>query len=128
MTVKTSCPKCGHVWRSRNGTPQNCPKCGEEKHSSAKAKHVVVTTEHRGVFGGTLLMRDDAAKTVALGDAQMCVYWSSDVRGVLGLASSGPSASCKVSPIVPRIDLQGVTAIIESTPAAQKCWRARPWQ
>jgi hypothetical protein len=87
---------------------------------------VVVTTGHRGVFFGHLAGGRDG-KTVELTNAQMCVYWSADVRGVLGLASSGPSRSCKVSRPVPRIILQDVTAVIDATPEAVALWQGRPW-
>lgn len=92
------------------------------------ARFVVVTTEHRGVFGGVLNGDQDSdATTLTLTDAQMCVYWSADMNGVLGLASSGPSRSCRVSPSVPKITLQGVTSVVDATEDAEKAWRARPW-
>ena len=87
---------------------------------------VVVTTEHRGVFFGNVEKIEPDNKIV-LTDAQMCVYWSSDVKGVLGLAATGPSKSCKVTPAVPRIGLTGVTAIMDCTEAAVAAWRGRPW-
>lgn len=88
---------------------------------------VVVTTEHRGVFAGVLAARDDAARTVRLTDAQMAVYWSTDVQGVLGLAASGPTKRCRISPAVPAVDLRGVTAVMEATSEAQAAWKGRPW-
>jgi hypothetical protein len=93
-----------------------------------KKRPVVVTTEHRGVFFGHLNGEDAASKVVTLTDVQMCVYWSADVNGVLGLASSGPSKSCRVTPAVPKITLQGVTAVMDATTVAEAAWRARPWQ
>jgi hypothetical protein len=86
---------------------------------------VVVTTEHKGVFFGNLVSQDDAS--VTLTDAQMCVYWSADVRGVLGLAAAGPSRGCKVTPAVPRIELQGVTAVMDATGEAVLAWEGKPW-
>lgn len=95
---------------------------------AAKKQFVVVTTAHRGVFGGYLNgAQDRGAKTVELHDCQMCVYWSSDVQGVLGLASSGPSKSCKVTPAVPKMTLQDVTSVMDATDAAEKAWAGRPW-
>jgi len=88
---------------------------------------VVVTTEHRGVFFGFLNGDDANAPTLTITDAQMCVYWSEDVNGVLGLASSGPSKKCRVSPKVPRLTLQAVTAVMDATDDAVKAWQARPW-
>lgn len=93
-----------------------------------KFQPVVVTTEHRGVFFGMLDTNDEAAKVVSIKDAQMCVYWSADVQGVLGLAATGPSKSCKVTPKVPKITLQGVTSVMDATPEAAKAWQAKPWR
>lgn len=87
---------------------------------------VVVTTAHKGVFFG-FLTGDRAAKVLELADAQMCVYWSSDVQGVLGLASAGPGSRCKVTRPVPRITLQDVTAVTDATGEAVKLWQERPW-
>lgn len=87
----------------------------------------MVTTAHRGVFFGFLTAARDS-KTVELTDAQMCVYWSEDVQGILGLASHGPSRSCKVTRPVPgRSTLQDVTSVIDATAEAVKLWQDRPW-
>jgi hypothetical protein len=89
---------------------------------------VVVTTLHKGVFFG-FLNGDHArdAKTIELADAQMCVYWSSDVQGVIGLAATGPTSRCKVTRPVPRMTLQDITAVIDATGEAVKLWQDRPW-
>lgn len=88
----------------------------------------VVTTQHRGVFAGTLHSKSDDAKTVVLTDARMCVYWSRVTHGVLGLAAKGPNAECRVGPAVPSLCLYGVTAVIEMTDEAAKAWEAEPWK
>lgn len=89
---------------------------------------VVVTTAHRGVFFGFLdPAADQAAKVIELAGAQMCVYWSEDVQGVLGLASHGPSGRCKVTRPVSRVTLQDVTAVMDVTGEAVKLWQDRPW-
>lgn len=87
---------------------------------------VVVTTSHRGVFFGCL-DGDRNATILDLTDAQMCVYWSPDVRGVLGLAATGPTSRCRIGPPVPRLTLQDVTAVFDATDEAVKAWQARPW-
>lgn len=94
----------------------------------AEKKGVVVTTSHRGVFFGYLTGARKDAKTLHLKQARMCIYWSADVRGVLGLASSGPSTRCKVGPAVPSITLQDVTAVIDASPEATEKWEKGPWQ
>ena len=91
-------------------------------------RFVVVTTEHRGVFGGFLpASEDDNSKTLTLTECQICVYWSADVKGVLGLAATGPSKDCRVSPAVPKMTLQGVTSVMDCTAEAAKAWQDRPW-
>ena len=87
----------------------------------------VVTTKHRGVFFGYLDGQSDTDTVLTLTDVQMCVYWSQDVKGVLGLAATGPSKNCRVTPAVPKMVLQGVTAVMDVTPAAVKAWGGRPW-
>lgn len=93
-----------------------------------KPTPVVICTEHKGVFFGFLngVQKPDAT-VLTVTDAQMCVSWTADIGGVLGLASSGPSKSCRVSPKVPKITLQGVTAVVEATEDAVKAWQSRPW-
>lgn len=89
-------------------------------------KAVLVTTEFRGVFFGYMT---DAPKdsTVELMRARNCVYWSADVRGFMGLASTGPNKSCRVGPAVPKITLSKVTAVVEVSPEATKEWEKGLW-
>jgi len=90
-----------------------------------KQQYVMVTTEHRGVFAGFLASKPGA--TVTLKDARNCVYWSADVKGFLGLASSGPTNDCKIGPAVLSLTLYKVTSIVEVTPEAQAKWEKSPW-
>lgn len=86
---------------------------------------LVVTTAHRGVFFG--YGKTTTNKTVRLEKAQMCVYWSADVKGVLGLAANGPTRGCKIGPPVPAMTLQDVTGVMEASEQAEKAWLAQPW-
>ena len=88
-------------------------------------KALLVTTDHRGVFFGYGV--PTAKSEIKLTDAQMCIYWSSDLKGVLGLASMGPSRNCKVGIPVPSIILRGVTAVTEVTKEAEAAWKKAPW-
>lgn len=97
--------------------------------TESKGAPVVVTTEHRGVFFGYL--QDDGTEpgtTVTITDAQMCVYWSTDVRGIVGLAATGPTSGCKITPAAPSITLHGVTAVMGATDEAVIAWQKRPWR
>ena len=92
---------------------------------TSKSIPLLVTTAHRGVFFGYGQPGD--AETIALTQARMCVYWSADMRGVMGLAAQGPSKSCKIGPAVPSLILRNVTAVIECTAEAAKRWEEGPW-
>lgn len=86
---------------------------------------VVVTTAHRGVFFG--YASETGGETIQLARARLCVYWSADLRGFMGLASHGPSGNCKIGPAAD-IELRNVTSVVEVTPEAAKKWEAAPWR
>jgi len=83
-----------------------------------------VTTLHRGVFFGYATQTDGAV--IALRAARNCIYWSSDVKGFLGLASDGPSKSCRIGPAVD-IELRDITCVAEVTEVAATAWNGAPW-
>lgn len=89
-----------------------------------QARPVVVTTAHRGVFFG--YAEDTSGETIALKGARLCIYWSADVKGFMGLAANGPSKSCRIGPAAD-IELRNITAVLEATPAAVEKWEAAPW-
>ena len=91
----------------------------------SKSKFIVVCTEKRGVFGG--MVEDTKADPITITDMQMCVHWSSDVRGVVGLAATGPTSGCRITKPAPSSEIHGVTAVIEATESAAAAWRACPW-
>ena len=93
----------------------------------ASKKSVLVTTESKGVFFGYLVAHDATAQTAVITQARNCLYWTSDVKGFLGLAVTGPSKSCRVGPAVPKLTLAKVTAIVETTEEAAKKWEDSPW-
>ena len=86
---------------------------------------VIVTTEHRGVFFG--YAKDIDGETIELKRARLCVYWSADVKGFMGLAANGPSDSCRIGPAAD-VTLRKITAVLEVTPAAVARWEAQPWK
>ncbi|MGL4297520.1 MAG: DUF6948 domain-containing protein [Candidatus Neomicrothrix subdominans] len=82
---------------------------------------VLVTTKHRGVFGGLLdndVPRD--ATTLNLTDARMAIRFGT-TKGVLELAHTGPTSSSRISAPAD-ITLQDVTMIADITPAAWAKW------
>lgn len=90
-------------------------------------KFVMVTTEKKGVFAGTLVSYDEEKKAAKLKDVRMCVYWSSSNRGVLGLASIGPDKNARITPAAPESVLEGVTALFSCSEKAIKNWESEPW-
>lgn len=89
------------------------------------SRPVLVTTAHRGVFFG--YATDTSGETIALARARNCVYWSSDVKGFMGLAAYGPSRSCRVGPPAD-IELRAITSVVTVTPEAVAKWEEQPWQ
>jgi hypothetical protein len=85
---------------------------------------VVVTTEHRGVFFGYAADTDGDA--IKLTRSRLCVYWSADVKGFMGLAGGGPTAGCRIGPPAD-ITLRKITSVLECTPEAATAWEAAPW-
>lgn len=80
---------------------------------------VLVTTEHKGVFFGWAT--ETAGSIIALKRCRLCIYWSVDMRGFMGLASIGPSKDCKIGPPAD-IELRDITSVTECTPEAAEKW------
>lgn len=85
---------------------------------------VVVTTEHRGVFFG--YADDTSGAVIHLKKARNCIYWSSAVKGFIGLAATGPDANSRVGPAAD-MELRAITAVLECTPEATAAWESQPW-
>ena len=89
-----------------------------------RERPVVVTTAHRGVFFGYAV--DTDGETIQLKRARLCLYWSSDVRGFMGLAATGPTSGCRVGPAAD-VTLRAITAVLEVSPEAAAKWESAPW-
>lgn len=101
---------------------------GNRKTKSMKPKvkqALIVTTEYKGVFFGYGI--PNGKNSIRLENAQMCVYWSSDVKGVVGLAASGPTKGCRIGPPAPAITLLKVTSVMEVSLEAEVKWKEQPW-
>lgn len=85
-------------------------------------KAVLVTTEFRGVFFGYVKDDKKLPAQITLTHARNCIYWSSDVGGFLGLASKGPTPSCKIGTIVPEVTLWKITSVTPVSDEAEKKW------
>lgn len=94
------------------------------KKTATKERAVIVTTEHRGVFFGYANKTD--GETINLKRSRLCVYWSADVRGFMGLAATGPNRNCKIGPPAD-ITLRKITAVLEVSPEAEKAWNEGFW-
>jgi hypothetical protein len=85
-------------------------------------KKVLVTTQHRGVFGG--LVDDDqdlSARTMGLKDARMAIRFGT-TKGLMELANTGPTKDSRISATADIPVLHDITAIFEITDAAWKKW------
>jgi hypothetical protein len=88
---------------------------------------VLITTmlgpyRRRGVFFAYIDPRDAAKETIYAEQIRIAAEWSAECRGVLGLASLGPTGNCRVSPSVPAGYIRGVTLVVEVTPEAEAAW------
>jgi hypothetical protein len=90
-----------------------------------KKRPVIVTTAHKGVFFG--YAADTSGEQIFLERARLCVYWSADCRGFMGLAHSGPTADCRIGPSAD-ITLRAVTSVVEVAAAAVDAWELAPWR
>jgi hypothetical protein len=90
-----------------------------------KDKALLVTTAHKGVFFGYGNPSDGA--TIELTKARMCVYWDSALRGVMGLAATGPNGNCKIGPAVDKITIRDVTMVAECSENAVTNWEKGLW-
>ena len=95
------------------------------KKTQAASRPVIVTTAHRGVFFGYATKID--GETIALKSARLCLYWSADVKGFMGLAATGPTATCRIGPAAD-IVLRNITAVLSVEPKAVDAWEAAPWK
>jgi len=86
---------------------------------------VMVTTAHRGVFFG--YATETEGEVINLARARMAVYWTADLRGILGLASAGPNRGCKISNVVPNMEIRAITAVVECSPEAVANWEKGIW-
>ncbi len=89
------------------------------KKKQTTERAVIVTTAHRGVFFG--YATDTDGDSIFLRGARLCLYWSADMGGFMGLASLGPSNQCKIGPRAD-ITIRSITSVIEVTDEARKRW------
>lgn len=90
---------------------------------------VLITTDStkRGVFMGFIDPDDAGKETLEATEVRMAVYWSADVKGVVGLASTGPTKGCRISGAAKKAVLKGVTAVLEISDEALSAWKKEPW-
>jgi hypothetical protein len=96
----------------------------KSKSAASAERAVIVTTAHRGVFFGYATKTD--GETIKLARGRLCVYWSADCKGFMGLAANGPTKSCKIGPAAD-IELRNITAVLDVTPDAAAAWEKAPW-
>ena len=87
-------------------------------------KAILVTTKHRGVFGG--LVDDDQdlrANTMSLKEARMAIRWGT-TKGLMQLADSGPTSNSNIRAPADIPVLHDITAVFEIKDEAWKKWTA----
>lgn len=74
------------------------------------SERAILVTTAKGVFFG--YATETGGTTIKLRAAKLCVYWSADIRGFMGLASHGPNSK------IGDIELYDITSVSEVTPQA----------
>lgn len=100
-------------------------KASKKKAPRNAERAVIVTTAHRGVFFG--YAKATGGETIELKRARLCVYWSADCKGFMGLAANGPTDSCRIGPPAD-IELRNITAVLEVSADAVAAWERAPWK
>lgn len=86
-------------------------------------KHVLVTTEYRGVFFGELASETDNGRTVVLNNVRCAIRFGTK-GGFMELAQDGPTSNSKIGTEAPSVKLYGVTSIVACTEKAVKTWKS----
>ena len=85
-------------------------------------KPVLITTEFRGVFFGYVKDKKNLPEEITLTNARNCIYWSSDCKGFLGLAATGPTNNCKIGAKITEITLYKITSVTPVEDKAVEAW------
>ena len=94
------------------------------KTTGESMKSVIVTTKHRGVFFGNVADPSPAQTELTLEDAVMVIYWGT-TKGLGQLAATGPTEKSRLSAVVPKWHLRGVTSILECSGVAVDAFAER---
>jgi len=89
---------------------------------SSLKKAVLVTTEFRGVFFGYVKDSKKLPAQITLSDVRNVIYWHESVKGVFGLAATGPNAQCKLGAKIPELTVYKVTSVSPVTKEALEQW------
>jgi hypothetical protein len=89
-------------------------------------KAVLVTTSHRGVFFGLLNGYKPGDAVVHLRSARNVLYWPTENKGFIGLATMGPQPGARVGPAAD-IELRDITSIVVCTDDAVKAFEVHKW-
>lgn len=95
------------------------------KSKNGKERAVIVTTAHRGVFFGYAI--DTSGPIISLRAARLCISWTADLRGFMGLASDGPTNQCRIGPAAD-IEVRDITSVVAVTEKAVAAWEKAPWR
>lgn len=86
----------------------------------------LLVTTNKGVFFGygSYKLGD---RDITLTKCRNVIYWAKSVKGFLGLAVTGPDASCRIGPAAPSTIVIDITSVSECTPEAVAAFEKAPW-
>lgn len=97
----------------------------EKQARRAIGRIVMTMDDKRGVLAGRLMAVD--GRVCTLEGARMCVHWTSDEAGVIGLATHGPGPGCRITHAAEEQIVTGVHSMVTVTDEAWARWEERPW-
>ena len=92
--------------------------------TKAEKRQVIVTTERRGVFYGTLDSYDEASRVAVMTDVRMAIYWGT-TRGLFELCETGPTDKSRISAPCPRARLELCEGVFDVSPDAVAAWKSQ---
>ena len=95
------------------------------KEPTMNTRPVLITTVHRGVFGGLINAATDVTQPTItnITEARMAIRWGT-TDGVMQLAHTGPTSNSKISAPATISALSGITAVFDITEEAWAKWSA----
>lgn len=87
----------------------------------------IVLTEFKEIFAGWS-KSDPNADIIVLNNVRQVIYYSSDTKGLLGLAANGPGKESRISSECPQMIIRRPVNVLLASPAAADKFSTVIWK